>query len=105
MERSWTFDRLAVMMRRIDFLDPALAGQLDVRERGVRVEIKPAQTQARGLSTPLTSSCWTRRCAGVTSSSRDRARPTGCTGTPICLTVSQVTGRSRSVCQATHEAG
>src|SRR6187402_1645793 len=41
MERSWTFDRLAVTMRRVDFLDPALAGQPDARERGVRVEIKP----------------------------------------------------------------
>lgn len=48
MERLWTFDRLAVTMRRVDFLDPALAGQHDVRERGVRVEIKPAQAQARG---------------------------------------------------------
>ena len=47
MERVWTFDRLAVM-RRVDFLDPAMTGQPDARERGVRVEIKPAQTQARG---------------------------------------------------------
>ena len=48
MERLWTFDRLAVTMRRVDFLDPAMTGQPDARERGVRVEIKPAQTQARG---------------------------------------------------------
>ena len=48
MERLWTFDRLAVTMRRVDFLDPALAGQPDARERGVRVEIRPAQSQARG---------------------------------------------------------
>ena len=48
MERVWTFDQLAVTMRRVDFLDPALTGQPDVRERGVRVEIKPAQSQARG---------------------------------------------------------
>jgi hypothetical protein len=48
MERLWTFDRLAVTLRRVDFLDPALAGQPDARERGVRVEIKPAQTRARG---------------------------------------------------------
>ena len=48
MERLWTFDRLAITMRRVDFLDPVLAGQPDARERGVRVEIKPAQTQARG---------------------------------------------------------
>ena len=48
MERVWTFDRLAVTMRRVDFLDPALAGQPDARERGVRVEIKHAKTRARG---------------------------------------------------------
>ncbi len=48
MERVWTFDRLAVVMRRVDFLDPALVGQPDVRERGVRVEIKPARAEARG---------------------------------------------------------
>ena len=48
MERLWMFDQLAVTLRRIDFLDPALAGQPDARERGVRVEIKPVQTRARG---------------------------------------------------------
>jgi hypothetical protein len=48
MERVWAFDRLAVTMRRVDFLDPALAGQPDVRERGVRVEIKPARSQTQG---------------------------------------------------------
>jgi hypothetical protein len=48
MERLWTFDRLAVTLRRVDFLDPALADEPDARERGVRVEIKPAQTQTTG---------------------------------------------------------
>ena len=48
MERVWTFDRLAVTMRRVDFLDPALTGQPDVRERGVRVEIRPARTRIQG---------------------------------------------------------
>jgi hypothetical protein len=48
MERLWAFERLAVTMRRVDFLDPALAGQPDVRERGARVEIKPTRTQAHG---------------------------------------------------------
>jgi len=48
MESVWTFDRLAVAVRRVDFLDPALTGQPDVRERGVRVEIKPARSRARG---------------------------------------------------------
>ena len=48
MERLWTFGRLAVTMRRVDFLDPVLAGQPHARERGVRVEIKPAQARSRG---------------------------------------------------------
>jgi hypothetical protein len=48
MERVWAFDRLAVTMTRVDFLDPALAGRPDARERGVRVEIKPVRTQTRG---------------------------------------------------------
>lgn len=48
MERLWVFDQLAVTMRRVDFLDPALVGEPDVRERGVRVEIKPVRTQACG---------------------------------------------------------
>ena len=48
MERAWTFDQLAVTLRRVDFLDPALVGEPDARERGVRVEVKPTQTQVRG---------------------------------------------------------
>jgi hypothetical protein len=48
MERLWAFGRLAVTMRRVDFLDPALVGQPDARERGVRVEIKQARTQVQG---------------------------------------------------------
>ena len=48
MERLWTFDRLAVTMRRVDFLDPVLAGRPHARERGVRVEIKPVQVRPRG---------------------------------------------------------
>ena len=48
MERVWAFDLLAVTMRRVDFLDPALVGRPDVRERGVRVEVKPLRTQVQG---------------------------------------------------------
>jgi hypothetical protein len=48
MERVWVFDRLAVTMRRVDFLDPALVGRPDVRERGVRVEVKPVRTRVEG---------------------------------------------------------
>ena len=105
MERLWTFDRLAVTMRRVDFLDPALAGQLDVRERGVRVEIKPAQTQTRGsvyASDVVMLDQALCRCDFLESGPGKAHRMHW---TPICLTVSQVTERSRSVCQATHEAG
>ena len=48
MEKIWLFDRLAVAVFRIDFLDPAIAEQPDARERGVRVEIKPAGTSYDG---------------------------------------------------------
>ena len=48
MERLWVFDRLAVTMTRVDFLDPALIGQPEARERGARLEIKPVRTEARG---------------------------------------------------------
>src|SRR5512140_2121441 len=48
MERVWVFEQLAVTMLRVDFLDPALAGEPEVRERGVRVEVRPARTQAEG---------------------------------------------------------
>jgi hypothetical protein len=48
MERAWVFDRLAVTIRRVDFLDPALVGGPDVRERGVRVEVRPVRTRVEG---------------------------------------------------------
>jgi hypothetical protein len=48
MERVWVFEKLAVTLRRVDFLDPAYEGQRDVRERGVRIEVKPAPSQADG---------------------------------------------------------
>lgn len=48
MEQVWVFDRLAVTVARVDFLDPALAGQADARERGVRIEVKPAASTFEG---------------------------------------------------------
>ena len=48
MERVWVFEHLAVAVRRVDFLDPALVGDPDVRERGVRVEVRPAQVRVDG---------------------------------------------------------
>jgi hypothetical protein len=47
-ERCWLFDTLAVTLARIDFLDPALVGSPDARERGVRVEIRPMDAESRG---------------------------------------------------------
>jgi hypothetical protein len=51
MERVWLFDKLAVAVMRIDFLDPALSHLPDVRERGVRLELRPtdqSKTAATG---------------------------------------------------------
>ena len=48
MEQVWLFDRLALAVFRIDFLDPALIGEPDARERGVRIEIKPSSTSYDG---------------------------------------------------------
>jgi hypothetical protein len=48
MERVWTFDHLAITVARIDFLDPAVAGEPDGRERGVRIEVRPLSTTTRG---------------------------------------------------------
>jgi hypothetical protein len=48
MEQAWIFDRLAVTLMRVDFADPALAGQADVRERGVRLEIRLVDTDSTG---------------------------------------------------------
>ncbi len=48
MERVWVFDRLAVSVLRVDFIDPAVAHEPDARERGVRIEVRPVTTNAAG---------------------------------------------------------
>jgi hypothetical protein len=48
MEQAWIFDRLAVTLERVDFADPALAGQDDVRERGVRLELRFVDSEHTG---------------------------------------------------------
>jgi hypothetical protein len=48
MEQVWMFERLAVTLVYVDFLDPALAGQDDVRERGVRLEVRLVDTTSTG---------------------------------------------------------
>jgi hypothetical protein len=48
VQRTWLFESYAITVARIDFLDPALVGQPDVRERGVRLEIRPSQSTYQG---------------------------------------------------------
>lgn len=48
MERMWVFDRLAISVLRIDFIDPAVAHEPDARERGVRIEVRPVDTDTQG---------------------------------------------------------
>jgi hypothetical protein len=48
VEKLWLFRRLAIAVFRIDFLDPALTDEADARERGVRIEVKPATSGFEG---------------------------------------------------------
>lgn len=48
MEQAWIFERLAVTLARVDFLDPALADRDDVRERGARLEIRVVPAHSAG---------------------------------------------------------
>jgi hypothetical protein len=48
MELVWMFERVAVTLARVDFLDPALADQDHARERGVRLEIRLVETSSTG---------------------------------------------------------
>ncbi|GAA1903536.1 hypothetical protein GCM10009737_00200 [Nocardioides lentus] len=48
MERVWTFVDTAVTATLVDFADPALAGEPDVRERGVRLEVRPVRWSTTG---------------------------------------------------------
>ncbi len=48
MERAWLLETLALTLRETDFLDPALRGEPDARERGVRLEVRPLRTAAGG---------------------------------------------------------
>lgn len=56
METAWIGDRLALVAADIDFLDPALLGSPDARERGVRLELRPVGRQDAGsvYSSPQT---------------------------------------------------
>src|SRR3954451_18108978 len=48
MQTAWIFPTLAVTADEIDFLDPALRGDPDARERGVRLELRPVDGGAAG---------------------------------------------------------
>jgi hypothetical protein len=48
MERVWVFDRLAIAVARIDFIDPKVAHEPDARERGVRIEVRRAASETDG---------------------------------------------------------
>jgi len=48
MERAWLFDRFAITVTTVDFLDPAVAGEPDARERGVRIEVRPVESTVEG---------------------------------------------------------
>jgi hypothetical protein len=48
VDRVWVFDRLAVAVTCVDFLDPEVAGIRDARERGVRIEVRLAVRHAAG---------------------------------------------------------
>lgn len=48
VQRAWLFERFAITVARIDFLDPALVDRADARERGVRVEVRPSQSTPEG---------------------------------------------------------
>lgn len=61
MERVWVYEQLAVSVVWIDFLDPALAGEPDVRERGVRIEVRQVDTTAG--NSIYASPAWTLRPA------------------------------------------
>ncbi len=43
MQRVWVFAANAVTVSGVDFIDPAHAGEPDVRERGVRLEVRPVR--------------------------------------------------------------
>lgn len=48
METTWIGDRLALTVADIDFVDPGLLGTPDLRERGVRIELRPVGTTHAG---------------------------------------------------------
>ena len=48
VQRAWLFEKFAITVEVIDFLDPALVDHANARERGVRIEVRPSQSTRRG---------------------------------------------------------
>ncbi|MEB3372094.1 hypothetical protein [Saccharopolyspora mangrovi] len=61
MYRIYCFRKLAVTVEGVDFLDPAQAGQPDVRERGVRLELRGLSESAEAGSVYASRAAWLSR--------------------------------------------
>lgn len=73
--RIYCFRKLAVTVEGVDFLDPAQAGQPDVRERGVRLELRGLSESAEAGSVYSSRAAWLSRgiCRFDLLESRPRA--------------------------------
>ncbi|GGF45711.1 hypothetical protein GCM10011519_19510 [Marmoricola endophyticus] len=47
-DRIWIIGTTAITLTGVDFADPALAGEPDVRERGARLEVRPRTSSRTG---------------------------------------------------------
>ncbi|WP_093418452.1 hypothetical protein [Saccharopolyspora flava] len=61
MYRIYCFQKLAVTVEGVDFLDPALAGEPEVRERGVRLELRGLTESAEAGSVYASRAAWLTR--------------------------------------------
>ncbi|WP_406691116.1 hypothetical protein REH65_02745 [Saccharopolyspora sp. ID03-671] len=61
MYRIYCFQRLSVTVEGVDFLDPAKAGEADVRERGVRLELRRLTESAEAGSVYASRAAWLSR--------------------------------------------
>lgn len=59
--RIYCFQKLAVTVEGVDFLDPAQAGEPDVRERGVRLELRGLSESAEAGSVYASRAAWLSR--------------------------------------------
>ena len=81
METAWIGDRLALVAADIDFLDPALVGSPDARERGVRLELRPVGQQHEGSVYASPAVRLAPAVVRIDLLESGPGRPTGCTGT------------------------